>query len=134
MKWSEQMRELLSEDEHYNQLVYYSNESELYLNNKIIFGNLQSYSLSGIGEINAMFYDDTIEIMKKYPFFTDIKFLLNCIIKENRENGIAYSKPSNIIYQKFAVGTWLLIPTNGRTLGIQIDLKEHDAGSTPEIS
>ena len=34
MKWSEQMRVLLSEDEHYNQLMYDVDEGKLYINGK----------------------------------------------------------------------------------------------------
>ena len=75
MKWSEQMRVLQSEDEHYNQLMFDTDECKLYINGKFIAdidGDTVSYSL----------YQD---INKKYPFFTDENFLLHCVFKYNDE-------------------------------------------------
>ena len=72
-----------------------------------------------------MLYDDFKKIIKKYPFFTDIKFLINCIIKDNIVDGSEYSKPVKVVYQKYANDTWLLIGTKNSLFGIQIDLKEN---------
>ena len=124
MKWSEQMRELLSEDEHYNQLMCDVDTYTLYLNNKSI-ASLQPYSIKSGVTIHALLYDDFKEIIKKYPFFTDIKFLLNCIFKNKIVDGIEYYKAVKISYQKYTNDTWLLIGTNKDLFGIQIDLKEN---------
>lgn len=123
MKWSEQMRELLSEDEHYNQLMYDTDTFTLYINNKSI-ADLQEYTLEQI-PIHALLYDDFKKIIKKYPFFTDIKFLINCIIKDDIVDGSEYSKPVKVAYQKFADNTWILIGMKNDFFGIQIDLKEN---------
>ena len=126
MKWSEQMRVLHSEDEHYNQLMYDTDESALYLNNKKLIDNLQLNIIENGGvPINCLFYDDAIEIIKKYPFFTDIKFLLNCIFRERISSGFVYSKPFSVKYKKYSTGTWLLVTTDESTFGIEIDLKEN---------
>ena len=133
MKWSEQMRVLLSEDEHYNQLVYDANENVLYLNNKKLIADLKPNILENGGDsVLCLFYDDAIEIMKKYPFFTDIKFLLNCIFKEGLTGGMRYSRAGAVSYKKYATGTWLLIYTDSYTLGIQIALKD-DNIDKPEL-
>ena len=124
MKWSEQMRVLQSEDEHYNQLMYDVDTYTLYINDKSI-ACLEEYSLQENMRIKALLYDGVIEIMKKYPFFTDIKFLLNCIFKNNVVNGIEHYKAVKVVYKKFANDTWLLIGTNKDLFGIQIDLKEN---------
>ena len=124
MKWSEQMRVLLSEDEHYNQLVYDTDTFTLYINDKPI-ACLEEYSLQENMRIKALLYDGVIEIMKKYPFFTDIKFLLNCIFKNKVVDGIEYYKAVKVLYKKFANDTWLLIGTNKDLFGIQIGLKEN---------
>lgn len=127
MKWSEQMRVLQSEDEHYNQLMYDEDTYTLYLNKKPI-GVLQPYTIddkidNGTIQVNikALFYNDVIEIMKKYPFFTDIKFLLNCINKKEYDGTIEYSNPSSVEYQKVSEGAWLLIFMNtDEIIGIQV--------------
>ena len=130
MKWSEQMRVLLSEDEHYNQLMYDSNTHTLYINDKSI-AYLQDYSLPQNIRIKALFYDDFKEIIKKYPFFTDIKFLLNCIFKNNVVDGITYNKSKGVVYQKYANDTWLIIieetpaKETMKIIGIQINLDEN---------
>ena len=72
-----------------------------------------------------MLYDDFKKIIKKYPFFTDIKFLINCIIKNDIVYGSEYYKSVKVLYQKFENDTWLLIEANDNLFGIQIDLKEN---------
>ena len=100
MKWSEQMRVLLSEDEHYNQLVYDANENVLYLNNKKLIADLKPNILENGGDsVLCLFYDDAIEIMKKYPFFTDIKFLLNCIFRTD----FYFIKAKEIYYYEYYI-------------------------------
>lgn len=91
MKWSEQMRELLSEDEHYNQLKLNTDTRELFINDELI-AVLNDIAGTGATLENHKF----IKIIKKYPFFTDIKFLLNCIFTQEGDNFISYSK-CNII-------------------------------------
>ena len=120
MKWSEQMRELLSEDEHYNQLMYNMTENALYINNKKLIHNLKPYRLADDLTVKALLYDDVEKIMKKYPFFTDIKFLLNGIIKQKINSEIYYSKIDSVSYGEFSGGTWLIIFTQECTIGIQI--------------
>ena len=130
MKWSEQMRVLNSEDEHYNQLMYDADTNTLYINDKSI-ACLQDYSLKPDIRIKALLYDDFKEIIKKYPFFTDIKFLLNCIFKTNVVDGITYDKSKRVIYQKFVNDTWLIIIEESpvqetiKMIGIQINIKEN---------
>ena len=124
MKWSEQMRVLLSEDEHYNQLMYDVNENILYLNNKKLIHDLESYKLADDLTVKALLYDDVEKIMKKYPFFTDIKFLLNCIIKEKINSEICYAKIDSVSYGEFRGGTWLIIFVQTCAIGIQISEKE----------
>ena len=122
MKWSEQMRELQSEDEHYNQLIYDMDESKLYLNKKLIAVLKPHILENGEGQqydIKALFYDDTIEIIKKYPFFTDINFLLNCIITVNNTNGIDYSKTLGVIDEITNEGRWIIINAREEMIGIQ---------------
>ena len=122
MKWSEQMRVLNSEDEHYNQLLYDMDESKLYLNKKLI-AVLKPHILENSEgqqyDINALFYDDTIEIIKKYPFFTDINFLLNCIITVNKTDGIQYSKTLGVTDEITNEGRWIIINAREQMIGIQ---------------
>ena len=124
MKWSEQMRELLSEDEHYNQLVYDVDASTLYINDKSI-AFLEEYSLPQNMRIKALLYDEFKEIIKKYPFFTDIKFLLNCIFKNKVVDGITYDKSTFASYEKYSNDTWLLITNEKSIVGIQISIGEN---------
>ena len=93
MKWSEQMCALDSVDEHYNQLLYDLDKNKLYINGEMI---AKSDSFSEGRELTIQ-YDKYKEIIKKYPFFTDIKFLLNCIFMWNSGNGIFYEKPLYVI-------------------------------------
>ena len=134
MKWSEQMRVLQSEDEHYNQLMYYENTNTLYINDKPI-AFLDEYTLPQNIRIKALLYDDFKEIIKKYPFFTDIKFLLNCIFKNDVVDGITYDKSKTVAYQKYADDTWLLIMKQKGNkeitiIGIQINLEENVVAPT----
>ena len=106
MKWSEQMRELISVDENFNQLVFNVNTKELFINGKFIAKTLTYpstdvgpggvYPVPGVGTSAAYVveYEDYKKIIKKYPSFTDVKFLLNCIIKRD----YYYTKVSGIYY------------------------------------
>ena len=93
MKWSEQMRVLLSEDEHYNQLLYDLDGGRLYINGEMI---AKADSITSEGRELTITYDKFTEIIKKYPFFTDIKFLLNCIFMWNSGTYISYQKPISV--------------------------------------
>lgn len=78
MKWSEQMRVLNSEDEHYNQLVYDADEKALYINDKFI---------AKLDE-NSFLDEDTFwDLKKKYPYIDDKNFLLNCLFKLKSVSG-----------------------------------------------
>ena len=91
MKWSEQMRVLQSEDEHYNQLVFYVSEGLLYIND-VIVADVQNSILS---------YNDYKDIIKKYPFFSDKNFLLNCLFKSKTDNGYTIEKTKSVSIMKF---------------------------------
>ena len=91
MKWSEQMRVLLSEDEHYNQLMLDTVSGELFINGEFIEVLPRSEEGRTIEDFKFK------EIIKKYPFFDDIKFLLNCIFKLNTGDFIAYEKTDSVI-------------------------------------
>ena len=95
MKWSEQMRVLQSEDEHYNQLKLNVDTYELIINEEVIAKALNK-PVSGVGRSTAsvVSYEDYNKIIKKYPFFTDVKFLLNCIFN----SGFSFTKASEIYY------------------------------------
>ena len=96
MKWSEQMRVLQSEDEHYNQLLLDIETGELFINDELIavlYQNITDLQL----EKNK--FD---EIIKKYPFFNDVRFLLNCIFKYKSSDGTAYIKPNSVNKQAFS--------------------------------
>ena len=95
MKWSEQMRVLQSEDEHYNQLKFNVDTNELLINGEIIAETVID-AVSGIGTSGAhvVSYEDYNKIIKKYPFFTDVKFLLNCIFN----SGFYFTKAREIYY------------------------------------
>ena len=89
MKWSEQMRVLQSEDEHYNQLMLDTETGDLFINDEWITW-LSDFEI----EKNKL-----DELIKKYPFFTDLKFLLNCIFKWEGADFIGYSKSN--IFRKY---------------------------------
>ena len=95
MKWSEQMRELISIDENFNQLKLNTIEEELLINEEFI-AKATAGNLPGLGTSVAYIvtYEDYNKIIKKYPFFTDIKFLFNCIFA----NDYFYSKVSEIFF------------------------------------
>ena len=93
MKWSEQMRELQSEDEHYNQLMLDTETCDLFINDEWI---AYIYDDVDIFKIEKNKLD---ELIKKYPFFTDLKFLLNCIFAGEGDDFISYSKSN--IFRKY---------------------------------
>ena len=94
MKWSEQMRELISVDENFNQLMCDVDKNVLYINDKMI---AKSDSIGDDGKVLTIQYDKYKEIIKKYPFFSDIKFLLNCIFMFNTGTMITYVKPDFVM-------------------------------------
>ena len=95
MKWSEQMRELLSVDEHYNQLEFDVDMKSLTINGEFIAKvTIKQTPIVGTSTTYAVNYEDYKKIIKKYPFFTDVKFLLNCIFTTN----FHYTKASEIYY------------------------------------
>ena len=91
MKWSEQMRVLQSEDEHYNQLVFDVIEGMLYINDARV-ADVQNGILS---------YNDYKDLMKKYPFFNDKNFLLHCLFKSKTDNGYSLVKTKSISIMQF---------------------------------
>ena len=95
MKWSEQMRVLLSEDEHYNQLMLNMQTGELFINGELVevLNGLEDV----VHELEKHKFD---KLIKKYPFFDDIKFLLNCIFIFENENFISYAKTNNVVKYK----------------------------------
>ena len=117
MKWSEQMRELLSEDEHYNQLVLDTDARELFINDKLVA------VLNDIDDVGStMEYYQFKEIIKKYPFFDDIKFLFNCIFKFDRGNFIYYTKTNNIVKDNKCCD--IICYKNGESTTLRIYFKE----------
>lgn len=76
MKWSEQMRMLQSEDEHYNQLIYDVNANALYINEKLI---------ATLAENKSLDQNTFLDLKKKYPYIDDKNFLLNCLFKFEEE-------------------------------------------------
>ena len=112
MKWSEQMRVLQSEDEHYNQLMYNMDSDKLYINGEFIadIEGTVSYSLSQ-------------EIKKKYPFFTDENFLLHCVFKFSDEGIKTLEKAKSISIKKVngKLVTNILSVTTGRSLMIEME-------------
>lgn len=108
MKWSEQMRELLSEDEHYNQLIYDVNENALYINEKLI---------ATLEENKSLDPNKFLDLKKKYPYIDDKNFLLNCLFKIETETSTygaaegpsqfmtGYTHPDIVKYTKSNMGT-----------------------------
>ena len=108
MKWSEQMRVLNSEDEHYNQLVYDVEENAMYINDKLV----AILNVEKTLEPNKF-----LDLKKKYPYIDDKNFLLNCLFKF--EDGTAtygaaeapsqlitgYFHPNVVRYTKSNMGT-----------------------------
>ena len=95
MKWSEQMRELISVDENFNQLKFNINTGQLLINEEVVaetsINAIPKLATSSAYVVN---YENYNKIIKKYPFFTDVKFLLNCIFEE----AIHFTKVSEICY------------------------------------
>ena len=91
MKWSEQMRVLQSEDEHYNQLMLDTVTGELFINDELIAVLNDS---DGVGFTMQDYKFKNI--IKKYPFFDDIKFLLNCIFKTENSGSTSYIKSNDV--------------------------------------
>lgn len=93
MKWSEQMRELLSVDENFNQLELDMYKQIITINGEFL---TQPYDKQSHGESSnpeyVIPYSEYERIIEKYPFFTDVKFLLNCIFK----SGIYVTKTERI--------------------------------------
>ena len=108
MKWSEQMRVLNSEDEHYNQLIYDVNENALYINEKLI---------ATLDAQKTLYPNKFLDLKKKYPYIDDKNFLLNCLFKFEQETSgyttqegtstlsTSYFHPSNVQYNKSNMGT-----------------------------
>lgn len=95
MKWSEQMRELLSEDEHYNQLMLDTATGMLFINDELIA------VLNDIDNVGRTLEKHKFDkLIKKYPFFDDIKFLLNCIFTCENADFISYAKTINVVKYK----------------------------------
>ena len=80
MKWSEQMRELISVDENFNQLELDADKKILKLNGEFLVNVNTPYN----NGTHVVEYSDYKKIIKKYPFFNDKKFLLGCIFKAKR--------------------------------------------------
>ena len=91
MKWSEQMRELISVDENFNQLELDADKHILTLNGEFLV-NTTHY---GDGT-HVVEYSDYKRIIKKYPFFNDKKFLLGCIFKTGEGDFTFFSNTSVI--------------------------------------
>ena len=110
MKWSEQMRVLNSEDEHYNQLVYDVEEKSLYINDKLI-------AITGVG--HSISQDTFCDLKKKYPYIDDKNFLLNCLfkIKEETTNTTTYGRPTFVRYVKSENSSYINITTQYGSTG-----------------
>ena len=102
MKWSEQMRVLLSEDEHYNQLVYDVDKKELYINDKLIARTDEKDSIS---------QDTFYNLKKKYPYIDDKNFLLNCLFKVKSITLpiTTYSRTTFVSYMESTNGSYIEI-------------------------
>ena len=72
MKWSEQMRVLHSEDEHYNQLIYDVDENALYINDELI---------ATLNDQKALEPNKFLDLKKKYPYIDDKNFLLTVFLQ-----------------------------------------------------
>ena len=82
MKWSEQMRELLSVDENFNQLEFDIDTHNITINGEFIAKAVINQVPSETTSVScAVNYKDYKKIIKKYPFFTDENFLLHCVFK-----------------------------------------------------
>ena len=123
MKWSEQMRELLSEDEHYNQLVYDYEEKALYINDKLIARTGSGHSISK---------DTFCDLKKKYPYIDDKNFLLNCLFKIKEETGYLYGSPTFVHYPKSNNGSYIIITTQYGNTGYMFSFITDEGLHGPE--
>ena len=94
MKWSEQMRELLSVDENFNQLELDMDKKILKLNGTFLV-NVTGYS----DGTHVVEYPDYKRIIKKYPFFKDKKFLLGCIFKSGEDTDCVCFSNTSVIQE-----------------------------------
>ena len=100
MKWSEQMRELFSVDENFNQLKMDLGREELFINEEFIAKPVKGYIPNVAGSATfVVSYEDYNKIIKKYPFFTDVKFLLNCIFRTD----FYFIKAKEIYYYEYYI-------------------------------
>lgn len=96
MKWSEQMRELISVDENFNQLELDADKKILKLNGEFLVNTI-NYG-DGTHVVN---YSDYKRIIKKYPFFKDKKFLLGCIFKAKRGGEYTHYSNTSVIQEYY---------------------------------
>lgn len=113
MKWSEQMRVLNSEDEHYNQLIFDVSEGMLYIND-VYVADVQDSILS---------YYNYKDLIKKYPFFNDKNFLLKCLFKSKTNNGYTLEKTKSVSIKQFngKLVAEILSVTPDRSLMIELE-------------
>ena len=96
MKWSEQMRELISVDENFNQLELDADKKILKLNGAFLVNTINY----GNGT-HVIDYSDYKRIIKKYPFFKDKKFLLGCIFKTKRGREYTHYTNTSVIREYY---------------------------------
>ena len=96
MKWSEQMRELISVDENFNQLELDADKKILTLNGDFLVNTINYGDGTHVVE-----YSDYKRIIKKYPFFKDKKFLLSCIFKVRRGGNFTHFSNTSIIKEYY---------------------------------
>ena len=119
MKWSEQMRELISVDENFNHLKLDIVTEELFINEEFIAkpsrGQLPGLATSATYIVT---YENYNKIIKKYPFFTDIKFLFNCIFVNN----YIYTKAKEI----YCYDEYIVIQNSNSTISLIIYTEPQD--------
>ena len=123
MKWSEQMRVLQSEDEHYNQLIYDVEAKALYINDKLIARTDSGYSISK---------DTFCDLKKKYPYIDDKNFLLNCLFKIKEETGYFYGRPNFVHYTEINNGSIIIITTQYGNTGYMFSFITAEGLHEPE--
>ena len=117
MKWSEQMRVLQSEDEHYNQLVYDVEENSLYINDELI---------ATLAENKSLDQNKFLELKKKYPYIDDKNFLLTCLFKfETGTSTYTSSTPSQFMTGYFHPSLVRYTKSNEGTV-IEVELHPGD--------
>ena len=97
MKWSEQMRELISVDENFNQLELDVDKKILTLNGEFLVKTNNPYG-NGTYVIE---YSDYKRIIKKYPFFEDKKFLLGCIFKARGDGNFTRFSNTSVLQEYY---------------------------------